>query len=182
MGAMSKKQFVVLLVVGILFAQDANGVSVGMARATNGSGTLSPGNGVIEFKNQVPNEAQAAFEGFCQVSEAGRSAGADSCSAAAEELFNAWPSSIEGEPIGRETVPIFWTATALAAPSEEHLARDMIGVGEHTVLLWSTSCGRTVMRQWQMVGQQHIQTDEFAYAEVGASVVGVAGLDLRLGF
>ena len=130
--------FFSLLVVAIVFAQNAGAIPVGGVLHDSYSGTFDTGFGLAVVGCEVYAYTSGEFVYTYQISN-DSTIGFSFFSVGIPEGADAWAPGVDSDPISGYVDPVFWTVTGSPVQSVDYLFADTIDNTETSALLWFVS-------------------------------------------
>lgn len=133
-----RTRFFSLLVVAIVFAQNAGAIPVGGVLNDSYSGTFDTGFGLAVVDCEVYAYTSGEFVYTYQISN-DSAIGFSFFSVGIPEGADAWSPSVDSDPISGDVDPVFWTVAGSPVQSVDYLFADTIDNTETSAILWFVS-------------------------------------------
>jgi len=138
MRMIRRTRFFSLLVVAIVFAQNAGAIPVGGVLHNSYSGTFDTGFGLAVVDCEVYAYTSGEFVYTYRISN-NSTIGFSFFSVGIPEGGDAWSPSVDSDPISGYVDPVFWTVAGSPVQSVDYLFADTIDNTETSALLWFVS-------------------------------------------
>ena len=154
-----RTRFFSLLIVAIVFAQNAGAIPVGGVLHDSYSGTFDTGFGLAVVDCEVYAYTSGEFVYTYQISN-DSTIGFSFFSVGIPEGADAWSPGVYSDPISGDVAPVFWTVAGSPVQSVDYLFADTIDNTETSALLWFFSSHTSHLGSGTLFGRNVSTTED----------------------